>query len=67
MESGGRYYNVGDTMKSVLIPDGVNKITWLDGNLPFPQSDLSGNCNFYSGVGFMETSSQSCTFVVTNL
>lgn len=55
-------------MKSFLILNGLDKITWLNNNLPYPRSDLSGNCNFFAGsAGFMETGSQSCTFVAKNL
>jgi hypothetical protein len=60
------YYNTGDKIHAE-INLGDQRISWLNGNLPFPKPDLNGNCNFYAGVGFMENSQNKCTSTVKNL
>ena len=60
------YYNAGDTMNSEIVVGGKN-ISWLNGNFPFPSPDINGKCNFYAGVGFMESGTSKCTNVVSNL
>jgi len=52
--STGRYYNAGDIMHSEININGVTS-SWFNGNLPFPKPDINGNCNFQTGVGFMES------------
>lgn len=60
------YYNAGDTMHSEIVVGGKN-ISWLNGNFPFPSPDINGKCNFFAGVGFMESGTSKCTNVVSDL
>jgi Protein of unknown function (DUF1619) len=62
----GRYYNAGDIVHSEVSFNGVTS-SWLNGNLPFPKPDINGNCNFYAGIGFMESSTTRCVNTVASL
>jgi hypothetical protein len=62
----GAYYSAGETIHSE-ISIGDSRISWLNGNLPFPKPDLNGKCNFFAGAGFMESGTTQCTAVIPNL
>lgn len=65
-KSAGRYYNAGDILHSEVSVNGITS-SWLNGNLPFPKPDVYGSCNFYAGIGFMESGTTRCVNTVASL
>jgi hypothetical protein len=53
-------------LHSEITLNGVTS-SWFNGNLPFPKPDINGNCNFQTGVGFMESGKTSCINTILQL